>query len=97
MEWPKEFYELRRGHGCPMCAQGRPDETEHGVRFFAGEVADAYLQRASIQRGYTVVVWHVIPRYADDPRPGWPFPFPEDEPGAIDEDELRRDVEALRG
>ena len=20
---------------------------------------------------------HVVPRYADDPRPGWPFPFPE--------------------
>ena len=35
-----------------MCAQGRPDETEYGVRFFAGEVADAYLQRANIQRGY---------------------------------------------
>ena len=39
---------------------------------------------------------HVIPRYADDPKPGWPFPFPEDEPGQIDEDELRGDVEALR-
>ena len=24
---------------------------------------------------------HVVPRYADDPKPGWPFPFPEDEPG----------------
>ena len=40
-----------------MCAQGRPEETEYGIRFFAGEVADAYLQRAKIQRGYTVVVW----------------------------------------
>ena len=133
-----------------MCAQGRPDETPYGVRFFAGEVADAYLQRAKIQRGYTVVVWrgrhvaeptelspeeaskywlevleagrrlelhlqpvklnydllgnslphlhtHVIPRYADDPKPGWPFPFPEDEPGPIDETELRRDIDALRG
>jgi len=149
VEWPKEFYELRRGEGCPMCAQGRPEETEHGVRFFAGEVADAYLQRAKIQRGYSVVVWrgrhvaeptelspeeasqywlevldagrrierafepvklnydllgnslphlhtHVVPRYADDPKPGWPFPFPEDEPEPIDDDELRRDVQALR-
>ena len=52
MKWPKEFYELRRGEGCPMCAQGRPEETEYGIRFFAGEVADAYLQRAKIQRGY---------------------------------------------
>ena len=149
VNWPNEFYELKRGEGCPMCAQGRPEETEYGIRFFAGEVADAYLQRAKIQRGYTVVVWrgrhvaeptelspeeaaqywlevleagrrlelhlqpvklnydllgnslphlhtHVIPRYADDPKPGWPFPFPEDEPGQIDEDELRGDVEALR-
>jgi len=41
MEWPKEFYEMRRGEGCPMCAEGRPDGTPHGIRFFAGEVADA--------------------------------------------------------
>jgi diadenosine tetraphosphate (Ap4A) HIT family hydrolase len=39
---------------------------------------------------------HVVPRYADDPKPGWPFPFPEGEPGQVDEDEFRRDVEALR-
>ena len=39
---------------------------------------------------------HVVPRYADDPKPGWPFPFPEDEPEPIDDDELRRDVQALR-
>ncbi len=132
-----------------MCAQGRPDETRWGVRFFAGAVSDAYLQRASIQRGYSIVVWrgrhvaeptelstdeaaaywlevlrvgraleqhldpvkmnyevlgnslphlhaHVLPRYADDPRPGWPFPFPADEPPPHPEDELRADVEALR-
>ena len=149
MEWPESFYELRRGVGCPMCAQGRPDETDYGVRIFAGEVSDAYLQKAGVQRGYTIVIWrgrhvaeptglsddeaarywlevlrvgraieahlrpvklnydllgnslphlhtHVVPRYADDPKPGWPFPFPEDEPGPIDDDELRRDVQALR-
>jgi diadenosine tetraphosphate (Ap4A) HIT family hydrolase len=39
---------------------------------------------------------HVIPRYADDPRPGWPFPFPEEEVGTMDEEALRRDAEALR-
>jgi diadenosine tetraphosphate (Ap4A) HIT family hydrolase len=149
MEWPAEFYALKRGEGCAMCEQGRPEENEYGVRFFAGEVADAYLQKAEIQRGYTIVVWrgrhvaepteldereaaqywsellhvgraleqvlepvklnydllgnslphlhtHVIPRYADDPKPGWPFPFPEAEPGLREEDELRRDVGALR-
>jgi diadenosine tetraphosphate (Ap4A) HIT family hydrolase len=132
-----------------MCAEGRPDETPFGVRFFAGAVADAYLQRAAIQRGYTIVTWrsrhvaepteleadeaaaywlellrvaraleehfepvklnydvlgnsmphlhtHVIPRYADDPRPGWPFPFPEDEPTPFEETGFRADVAALQ-
>ena len=40
---------------------------------------------------------HVMPRYADDPKPGWPFPFPEDDPGPRDEAEFRRDLELLRG
>jgi diadenosine tetraphosphate (Ap4A) HIT family hydrolase len=132
-----------------MCAEGRPDRTAHGVRFFAGEVADAYLVRADIQRGLSIVVWrgqhvaeptdltdaeaaaygrevlrvgraiqsvlkpvklnydllgnsvphlhtHIVPRYADDPRPGWPFPFPDPDPPAMDEERLLRDVEALR-
>jgi diadenosine tetraphosphate (Ap4A) HIT family hydrolase len=132
-----------------MCSQGRPEETPYGVRIFAGEVSDAYLQRADIQRGYSLVVWrgrhvaeptelgpgeasaywlevmavgraleeylgpikmnydllgnslphlhtHVIPRYADDPRPGWPFPFPEGDPGQIDDEPFRHDVDALR-
>jgi diadenosine tetraphosphate (Ap4A) HIT family hydrolase len=150
VEWPQSFYDLKRGEGCPMCAQGRPDETPHGVRFFAGEVSDAYLQRENVQRGYSVVIWrgrhvaeptelsqeeaaqywlevleagrrlerhlepvkmnydflgnslphlhtHLVPRYADDPKPGWPFPFPDGDGGEIDADQLRRDVEALRG
>jgi diadenosine tetraphosphate (Ap4A) HIT family hydrolase len=149
VDWPQEFYELKRGEGCPMCEQGRPEETAHGARFFAGEVADAYLQRSKIQRGYSVVVWrgrhvaeptelseqeaaqywldvleagrrieralrpvklnydvlgnslphlhtHVVPRYADDPKPGWPFPFPEGDPGLLDEEAFRRDLDALR-
>jgi diadenosine tetraphosphate (Ap4A) HIT family hydrolase len=149
VEWPASFYALRRGDGCPMCAEGRPDELRYGSRIFAGEVADAYLQRADIQRGYTIVVWrgrhvaeptelaqdeasrywievlrvadalerhlepvktnydvlgnslphlhtHVIPRFADDPRPGWPFPFPDEPHGERDEAEFRADVEALR-
>jgi diadenosine tetraphosphate (Ap4A) HIT family hydrolase len=149
VEWPKSFYELKRGEGCPMCAQGRPEETEYGARFFAGDVSDAYLQRESLQRGYTVVIWrgrhvaeptelteeeatkywlelleagrrlelhlqpvklnydilgnslphlhtHVMPRYADDPKPGWPFPHPEGERGQQDEELFRRDLEALR-
>jgi diadenosine tetraphosphate (Ap4A) HIT family hydrolase len=148
VDWPDSFYELKRGEGCPMCEQGRPEETEYGARFFAGEVADAYLQKEDVQRGYSVVVWrgrhvaeptelsrdeaaqywlevleagrrlerdlgpvklnyellgnslphlhtHVVPRYADDPKPGWPFPFP-DEPGSVDEVQFSGDLEALR-
>jgi diadenosine tetraphosphate (Ap4A) HIT family hydrolase len=133
-----------------MCEQGRPEETEYGTRIFGGDVSDAYLQKAGIQRGYTISIWrgrhvaeptelsedeasaywlevlrvgraleaqlqpvklnydvlgnslphlhtHVIPRYADDPRPGWPFPFPTEEPAPHDEAEFRADVDALRG
>ncbi len=132
-----------------MCAEGRPETTDDGVRFFAGAVADAYLRRSGIQRGLTVVIWrgrhvaepteltdeeagrywyelltvgralgivmqpvklnynvlgnlvphlhtHIVPRYADDPRPGWPFPFPAEEPPAMPVDALESDVAALR-
>ena len=149
VEWPESFYALRRGEACPMCEEGRPDETPWGVRVFAGEVSDAYLQRVAIQRGYTIVIWrgrhvaepteltdeeagrywlevlevgrtletvlepvklnydllgnsmphlhtHVIPRYADDPKPGWPFPFPEEDPPPHPEEAFRADVGALR-
>ncbi len=132
-----------------MCEQGRPDETRFGTRISASRIADAYLTRASIQRGYTVVIWrgrhvaeptelapeeaaaygsevlevaraierqflpvktnynvlgngvphlhtHIIPRYADDPRPGWPFPFPETDPPPFEEGMFRADVDALK-
>jgi diadenosine tetraphosphate (Ap4A) HIT family hydrolase len=150
VEWSESFYEMRDGVKCFMCAEGRPEENPIGVRIFAGEVSDAYLRRADIQRGYTISTWrgrhvaeptqldpadataywlevlrvaraleahlkpvkmnynllgnsgphlhtHVIPRYADDPRPGWPFPFPEEEPPLLDEEGYHADVEALRG
>jgi diadenosine tetraphosphate (Ap4A) HIT family hydrolase len=132
-----------------MCAEGRPDETTFGLRILAGRVADAYLQRTGVQRGYTIVIWrgrhvaeptelspeeagaygsevlavgralerhlgpvklnyellgnslphlhtHVLPRYADDPRPGWPFPFPDEDLPPHPEEELRADAAALR-
>jgi diadenosine tetraphosphate (Ap4A) HIT family hydrolase len=150
MEWPESFYAWRRGEGCPICAEGRPDETDFGIRIFAGEVSDAYLQRDGRQRGYVVASWrgrhvaepteltteeaarywlevlrvggaieaafrpvklnyetlgnavphlhtHVMPRYADDPRPGFPFPHPAGRPQPHPEDALRRDAETLRG
>jgi hypothetical protein len=53
VNWPESFYKIRRGVGCPMCAEGRPEVSADGVRFYAGRVADAYLRRSGIQRGLT--------------------------------------------
>jgi diadenosine tetraphosphate (Ap4A) HIT family hydrolase len=149
VRWPEQFYSWRAGDGCPACEEGRPDSNDGGVRYFAGEASDAYLVRADIQRGLSVVFFrgrhvaeptelthaeaaaygrevlrvgraleavlspiklnydllgnsvphlhtHIVPRYADDPRPGWPFPFPDPDPGPITEERLMADVEALR-
>jgi diadenosine tetraphosphate (Ap4A) HIT family hydrolase len=149
VQWPQRFYDLKRGEGCPFCAEGRPDETAHGIRFFAGELTDAYLSRGGVLRGLSHVYFrgrhvveptelsadeaarffsellhvgraiervfvpvkvnydilgnsvphlhvHVIPRYADDPRPEWPFPFPAQEPPPFPDVELRADAERLR-
>jgi diadenosine tetraphosphate (Ap4A) HIT family hydrolase len=40
-----------------MCADGRPDEKPHGIRFLRGENTDAYLGRHAPARGYAFVVW----------------------------------------
>jgi diadenosine tetraphosphate (Ap4A) HIT family hydrolase len=56
-EWPANWAGLIQGIGCGMCAEGRPDASPFGVRIFAGRCSDAYLQRADVQRGYTVVIW----------------------------------------
>lgn len=56
-EWPRNWAELTRGIGCEMCEGGRPDANAYGVRIRAGRYTDAYLQRADVQRGYTLVIW----------------------------------------
>jgi diadenosine tetraphosphate (Ap4A) HIT family hydrolase len=56
-EWPRNWPELIRGIGCEMCQAGRPDSDRYGIRILAGKYSDAYLQRADVQRGYTVVIW----------------------------------------
>jgi diadenosine tetraphosphate (Ap4A) HIT family hydrolase len=149
VEWPTEFYAWRSGDGCPSCAEGRPETTPFGVRYFAGDLCDAYLVRADIQQGLTIAVFrgrhvveptelddreaatygrevlrvgraieaafapvklnydllgnsvphlhvHVVPRYADDPRPGWPFPFPVSDPAPMPQGRLDDDLAALR-
>ena len=149
MEWPRRFYDLKRGDGCPLCAEGRPDETRSGIRFFAGRVTDAYLSRGGVQRGLSHLYFrgrhvveptelsedeatlffaellhagraiervfepvkmnydilgnsvphlhvHLVPRYADDPRPEWPFPFPAEDPPPPPAEQVLADAERLR-
>jgi diadenosine tetraphosphate (Ap4A) HIT family hydrolase len=63
MAWPQSFFDLRLGKGCPICAEGRPEDNGFGIRVLAGRFADAYLQRRSVQRGYVVVIWrgrHIV-------------------------------------
>lgn len=49
--WPTDWEAQRAGAGCGKCGQGRPDEDQWGVRWFAGAHADAYLQRTCPQAG----------------------------------------------
>ncbi len=55
--WPADFLPKKAGIGCPQCELGRVGETEHGVRYFEGVVADAYLQRSAPTAGYSVVIF----------------------------------------
>ena len=41
-----------------MCAQGRPEENEFGIRVYRSDTSDGYLQKADVdQRGYCLVIW----------------------------------------
>jgi diadenosine tetraphosphate (Ap4A) HIT family hydrolase len=57
MPWSETWDDLYSGAACPMCAEGRPEETPLGIRIFAGEFSDAYLAKRGPQRGYAVVTW----------------------------------------
>ena len=61
--WPPDWNDRISGSSCEMCQSERTDEDEYGVRIHATAHTDAILQRASIQRGYTLVIWrgrHVV-------------------------------------
>lgn len=45
------------GIGCPICDEGRPELTDHGVRIFMGHHVDAYVGRRGAQPGYVVAIW----------------------------------------
>jgi diadenosine tetraphosphate (Ap4A) HIT family hydrolase len=56
--WAADWEQRKRGDGCPMCAQGRPEEDEHGIRVYRSDTSDGYLQKADVgQRGYCIVIW----------------------------------------
>lgn len=56
--WPDDWERRFRGEGCPMCAQGRPEENEFGIRVYRSDTSDGYLQKADVgQRGYCLVIW----------------------------------------
>lgn len=149
--WPQDWAARVAGKDCPFCAAGRPERDRWGVRVAGGRYTDAYLQRADVQRGYTVVVWrgrhvaeptelsdaeaagywlevlrvaralqahyqplklnyetlgnsvphlhtHLIPRYAEDPAPGRPFPLPafDGTERPLPEERVEEDARALR-
>lgn len=46
-----------------MCDSPRADSDQYGIRVYSTPNVDAVLQRAKIQRGYTLVIWrgkHVV-------------------------------------
>jgi diadenosine tetraphosphate (Ap4A) HIT family hydrolase len=56
--WPDDWEQRYRGAGCVMCAQGRPEENEFGIRVYRSDTADGYLQKQDVgQRGYCLVIW----------------------------------------
>lgn len=55
--WPANWSELIRGVGCEMCESDRSDRDGYGIRIRATKNTDAILQRANVQRGYTLVIW----------------------------------------
>src|SRR5215510_4538584 len=68
-QWPRDWVTLTQGIACEMCDSQRQDEDEYGVRIHQTRNTDAVLQRANIQRGYTMVIWrgnHVTEHYEID-------------------------------
>ena len=56
--WPEDWEARMRGKDCAICAEGRPDVAHDGsALIYRSAVVDAYLRRASLARGYSVVVW----------------------------------------
>lgn len=63
--WPDDWEERLAGVQCAACSEGRADEDEYGVRYFAGNCADAYLQKSTPVSGYSTVIFRG--RHVADP------------------------------
>ena len=64
--WPSNWGERISGASCEMCKSDRRDSDDYGIRIYSSDLVDAVLQRAQIQRGYTLVIWrgrHVVEPY----------------------------------
>lgn len=55
--WAADYAERLSGKTCSLCQEGRPEETDAKVRFYASDPCDAYLQKRGVQRGYVTVIW----------------------------------------
>ena len=54
--WARNFSDLKRGEGCPMCAAAA-EMSPYGRRFMEGRVCDAYVGQHPVRPGYAYVVW----------------------------------------
>lgn len=55
--WPSDWEQQLIGAGCAMCPMQGQEDNGYGRRVLDGRFADAYLQRATPQPGYTVAIW----------------------------------------
>jgi diadenosine tetraphosphate (Ap4A) HIT family hydrolase len=66
LQWPLDWDARITGASCEMCDSTRPEEDDYGSLIYSTSQVDAVLQRARIQRGYTLVIWrgrHVVEPY----------------------------------
>ena len=61
--WPEDYREQMSSSACSLCAEGRPEETCGGIRFFSSTWSNGYLHLRGVQRSYAAVIWrgrHVV-------------------------------------
>jgi diadenosine tetraphosphate (Ap4A) HIT family hydrolase len=56
--WPADWYERKRGRGCPMCsALGQDTAEDHAVFVHQLATSEVRLERRSRLPGYCIVIW----------------------------------------